>query len=377
MRQSAVLLASIVALPAVAAAQARHPDAPPAENYSVTRNQSVPVVAKKTRLPLIVFADQKGAESSFVPSGYMGDAESLKMVAAKFSAPVKEPGIGTNCLKIQYGKGEAWPYRVVGKDGWAGVFWLAPANNWAKIKGAGYDLTKAGRLSFWAKGDRGGEVIADIKMGGIVGPYPDTDAASVGGPLRLTTEWQRYTIDLAGKDMRHIIGGFCFAVRRADNPRGAIFYLDEIVYEAEESGEAAVEAAPAEIPAVADPELVSREGTAVPLLTVVIPFPTLQALSLEETEREIAKVIEAAAEHPEWRMKIEGHTDDTGPADQNMTNSFERAKLVADHLEQSGVDRSRMTVAGLGEAKPISPTSNSTRQGRLKNRRVEVIFEPK
>ena len=48
-------------------------------------------------------------------------------------------------------------YSGVGRQGWAGIYWLSPANNWAKIKGAGYDLTKANRLTFWARGAKGGD----------------------------------------------------------------------------------------------------------------------------------------------------------------------------------------------------------------------------
>ena len=37
---------------------------------------------------------------------------------------------------------------------------------------------------------------------------------------------------MKGKDLRHIVGGFMFVVRRADAPRGGMFYLDEIRFEA-------------------------------------------------------------------------------------------------------------------------------------------------
>jgi hypothetical protein len=47
----------------------------------------------------------------------------------------------------------------------------------------------------------------------------------------LAKEWTQYTIDLNGKDMSYIIGGFCWATNIDVNPEGATFYLDEIKYE--------------------------------------------------------------------------------------------------------------------------------------------------
>ena len=98
-----------------------------------------------------------------------------------------------------------------------------------KTKG-GYDLTGAKKLTFWARGAQGGEKIAEFKVGGITGEYPDTDSSSIG-PIELTKEWQKYTIDLDGKDLSHIIGGFCFAASKDDNPNGFVIYFDDIIYE--------------------------------------------------------------------------------------------------------------------------------------------------
>ncbi len=196
----------------------------PAEVYNLTQGKPVPIAAKKTRLPLIVFGEESGSVGTFVPSGFMGDAESMKIKSADFSAPLTSSKTGTGCLKIEI--------TPVGAQGWVGLYWQTPANNWGKIKGAGYDLSRATKLTFWARGEKGGEKISEFKMGGLLGPYPDTDSASIG-PIQLKKEWTHYVIDLSGKDLRHILGGFAFSVRRAQNPRGMTFYLDEIMYEGE------------------------------------------------------------------------------------------------------------------------------------------------
>ncbi|HBE92089.1 MAG TPA: hypothetical protein DDW55_06005, partial [Gammaproteobacteria bacterium] len=69
--------------------------------------------------------------------------------------------------------------------------------------------------------------------------------------------------------------------------------------------------------------------------------------------------------------EIKGYTDTSGPEAYNMKLSERRANAVADYLATNlGIDRSRMAVSGMGEADPVA--DNSTREGRIANRRVEV-----
>ena len=69
-------------------------------------------------------------------------------------------------------------------------------------------------------------------------------------------------------------------------------------------------------------------------------------------------------------MTVIGYTCSIGPEAYNMKLSERRANAVADYLAAAGADRSKMTVSGMGEANPIA--DNGTREGRMKNRRVEV-----
>lgn len=68
---------------------------------------------------------------------------------------------------------------------------------------------------------------------------------------------------------------------------------------------------------------------------------------------------------------IEGHTDDSGSADYNMTLSQKRAKAVANYLIANGVDSSRITTKWYGEAQPKYPNDEAN---RAKNRRVELAI---
>ena len=114
---------------------------------------------------------------------------------------------------------------------WGGVYWLNPADNWGERKG-GYDLTGATKLVFWARGEKGGEQIAEFKVGGvgISRPFPDSDTAGIG-PVILAPEWRQYSIDLRGRDLSYISGGFAWAANTDANPDGCTFFLDDIHFE--------------------------------------------------------------------------------------------------------------------------------------------------
>lgn len=73
---------------------------------------------------------------------------------------------------------------------------------------------------------------------------------------------------------------------------------------------------------------------------------------------------------PQYRWKIEGHTDAIGSEAYNMELSRKRAQSVVDYLVQRGVDRNNLEVVPYGESKPIA--SNKTAEGRAMNRRVEI-----
>ena len=67
-------------------------------------------------------------------------------------------------------------------------------------------------------------------------------------------------------------------------------------------------------------------------------------------------------------VEIQGHTDNQGTPDGNMTLSQQRAEAVRDRLVQLGVSADRLTARGFGQTRPIRP--NLTVAGRAANRRV-------
>ena len=78
--------------------------------------------------------------------------------------------------------------------------------------------------------------------------------------------------------------------------------------------------------------------------------------------------------YPDMKVQIDGYTDSTGTDAYNQKLSERRAKAVRDYLVNSvGIDPNRLTAVGHGESNPAA--SNSTKEGRAKNRRVE--FTPR
>ena len=70
-------------------------------------------------------------------------------------------------------------------------------------------------------------------------------------------------------------------------------------------------------------------------------------------------------------IAVEGGTDSTGPADYNYELSQRRADAVIQYLAaQHNVPAYKIYLIGLGKDKPVE--SNNTREGRAKNRRVDV-----
>jgi OOP family OmpA-OmpF porin len=73
------------------------------------------------------------------------------------------------------------------------------------------------------------------------------------------------------------------------------------------------------------------------------------------------------------RVRVEGHTDDTGPRDVNLRLSKQRALVVRDYLIRKGVSPRRLSAEGYGPDRPlVEGTSDSA---RAKNRRVEFVVE--
>lgn len=172
-----------------------------------------PPAARRAALPLTVYGEGGGA-APFVPAGYMGNAPAIKMDEA---SPVM-PHSGKTCLRVNYTAG----------DNWGGVVWQSPAEDWGDKPG-GWNVSGAKRLTFWARGDKGGEKVGFLfGLIGIDKKYHDSSTGKLEGVV-LTRDWKQYAIDLADKDLSQIKTGFAWTLASTGKP--ITFYLDDVKYE--------------------------------------------------------------------------------------------------------------------------------------------------
>lgn len=170
--------------------------------------------------PFYVYSEKESKKNHFIPSGFMPNGKCLNLN----DAWVEKCHLGKTCIRIDY------DLDCSRRDQkWAGIYWLNPANNWGQRKG-GFNLMGASKLTFWARGEVGGEQIQEFTVGGIMGNYPDSDTAMIG-PVILTPEWREYIIDLRGKDLSYVSGGFAWTTSENVNPNSCVFYLDDIRFE--------------------------------------------------------------------------------------------------------------------------------------------------
>lgn len=91
-----------------------------------------------------------------------------------------------------------------------------------------------------------------------------------------------------------------------------------------------------------------------------------------KAEPALQQVAQFIAAEPVGNVVIEGHTDAVGSDKYNRDLSLRRARAVAVWLIAHGVEKSRLSERGKGEAEPVA--SNDTPTGRAKNRRVDFVL---
>ncbi len=173
---------------------------------------------------------------------------------------------------------EAYPEEIARHDDNS-----ASRANWGSYANAGVDLRGATELQFWARGEKGGERVEFFAMGigwdtdkmrwkprsgektlqkdpatqpplldrrtgaplfypgtgepvldpnkGQAFAHPDLEPKVTTGYVTLSRAWKKYTIDLRGKDLNYVLGGFGWATSATQNGlRDITFYLDDIRY---------------------------------------------------------------------------------------------------------------------------------------------------
>lgn len=102
-------------------------------------------------------------------------------------------------------------------------------------------------------------------------------------------------------------------------------------------------------------------------------FAVNEATLDRQAQRTLDELVPQIVDNPNIeRVMVTGHTDSTGDADYNMELSRRRAQAVRSYFIRQGVPAGMVVARGRGENEPIA--DNTTREGRRRNRRVELDF---
>jgi chemotaxis protein MotB len=121
---------------------------------------------------------------------------------------------------------------------------------------------------------------------------------------------------------------------------------------------------------------VRRRGLVIQLLTDKVFFSSGDATLHPEAHHLVSKIGEIVRDERSHPVVVEGYTDSqpiaTSRYQSNWNLSGDRAAAVVNDFAEIGVLQARMSVQGYGSQVPIE--TNSTAEGRAKNRRVEIVL---
>ncbi len=117
------------------------------------------------------------------------------------------------------------------------------------------------------------------------------------------------------------------------------------------------------------PEIKQETKERLAFVTKAVQFETARAMLKNQSYAILDELLSILREYPDYKLSIEGHTDNVGEEGRNLVLSTERAKACYDYLIFKGIQPERLRTAGYGEARPVE--DNKTAAGRELNRRVE------
>jgi chemotaxis protein MotB len=121
---------------------------------------------------------------------------------------------------------------------------------------------------------------------------------------------------------------------------------------------------------------VRRRGLVIQLLTDKVFFSSGDAKLHPEAHKLVSKIGQIVRDERTHPVVVEGYTDSqpiaTSRYQSNWNLSGDRAAAVVNDFAEIGVLANRMSVQGYGSQVPID--TNSTAQGRARNRRVEIVL---
>lgn len=163
----------------------------------------------------IYIDSNSGSNNHYIPAQWYNGSSNME-----FNENWQDnPHAGISCIRIHWNGlwGDDFGY-------WNGIMWQAIQGDYLN----GYDLRGAKNLTFCARTDNPGLKV-EFKVG-----YGSDSCGEIVYNDTLTNEWQQYTINLQGKDLTNIAGGFGFVFDYFQNlqyPNSFTFYLDDIKFD--------------------------------------------------------------------------------------------------------------------------------------------------
>ncbi len=193
--------------------------------------QNPPDMTAPATLPFAV-------DDEYAASGYMGDGATVGVVTMLPAKTTDSQDCNGNrssatalgvCHTITYVPLAATA--TPAPAGWAGVYWQYPANNWGTKPGFAIP-PGATKVSFWARGDAGGELVGFIAGGIVTAGASYSDSLKASTPTEtLTTTWTQYSMDLTGFTYTQVLGGFAWTMGAPAGGTTAKFYVDDIEWQ--------------------------------------------------------------------------------------------------------------------------------------------------
>jgi hypothetical protein len=156
-----------------------------------------------------------GEWTNWMPGG------SRKLIKVNVADSV-DPESGSTCVRIDV----TWA-----PPSWCGIAVASADEYWGEKPGPGYDLRRAKKLVFSARGAKGGEII-HAKVA-IAGDKPFGDTAAVPAVLRdimLKNTWEQFELDVSKIRRDRVITPFCIVTNQDLNPENITVFLDNIYF---------------------------------------------------------------------------------------------------------------------------------------------------
>lgn len=104
-----------------------------------------------------------------------------------------------------------------------------------------------------------------------------------------------------------------------------------------------------------------------------INFDQSKAELIPSSYEELDKIVKILKDNSNFKILLEGHTDNQGDWNENMKLSLERVENVKAYIVSKGISPNRVRVKGWGGTKPMA--SNMSEERRKLNRRVEFTLQ--